>query len=233
MPAWNALLLVYEALDLRLSRRRFRHVLGERDVGEAVRSFDRFPALAAEVSGGEALVRHEVVRAGRPLNSLTGMGPDQHWPSPEDTRPELDRWAPPGAYDSVFVLWPLEDPATGESVPSGGWGLAVGATDWANGATYATVGSARPEVWAVPVRGEVWLHEWLHGVCDVYARRGFPMPPGDADGAERNGYRRDPADGWCAYYRDLTRGLVLVGGRPHGIPADAWRGGAVRPSGGA
>src|SRR5256885_2587201 len=135
MEAWNALLLVYEALDVRLGRRRFRHLLREPDVAGAVRSFTHFPGLAADVSGGEAQVRHEVVRAGRPLTSLREMGPDVYWPSPSDTRPELDAWAPAGAYDSVFVLWPLEDPATGATVPSGGWGLALGVTELANGAT--------------------------------------------------------------------------------------------------
>lgn len=228
MSIWNAVLLVYEGLDVRLGWRRFRHVLGDADVAPALRSFDAFPALAAEVSGGEAQVRSQVVRADRPLTSLTEMGSGLHWPSPSDTGRELDRWAPPGSHDSVFVLWPLLDPATGASVPSGGWGLAIGATDWANGATYATVGSARPEVWKVPVLGEVWMHEWLHGVCDLYARRGFPMPPGDADGAERNGYRRDPDDGWCAYYRDLMSGRVVVDGQRVGIPPAAWRTGAVR-----
>ena len=228
MAVWNAVLLVYEALDVRLGWRRFRHALGDTDVAAALRSFDAFPGLAAEVLGGEARVRSEVLRAERPLTSLTGMGGGMHWPSPSDTRPELDRWAPAGSYDSVFVLWPLQDPVTGASVPSGGWGLGLGVTDWANGATYATVGSARPEVWAVPVLGEVWMHEWLHGVCDVYARRGYAMPPGDADGAERNGYRRDQDDGWCAYYRDLMTGRVVVDGRRVGIPADAWRSGAVR-----
>ena len=228
MTVWNALLLVYEGLDVRLGRRRYRHALGEPEVAGALRSFDHFPPLAAGVSGGEAQVRAEVVRSERPLASLTEMGPNLYWPSPSDTRAELDSWAPAGAYDSVFVLWPLEDPATGATVPSGGWGLALGVTDWANGATYATVGSARPEVWAVPVLGEVWMHEWLHGVCDVYARRGFPMPPGDADGADRNGYRRDPDHGWCGYYRDLMTGRVLVDGRRLGIPPEAWRTGAVR-----
>jgi hypothetical protein len=53
------------------------------------------------------------------------------------------------------------------------------------------------------------------------------MPPGDADGAERNGYRRDPEKGWCEYYRDLMTGRVVVHGENVGIPAEAWRSGAV------
>ena len=228
MPVWNVVLLVYQRLEVQLGCRQLLHVLGDAEVGAALRWFDAFSALAAGLSDGQAQIRSHVVRADRALTTLTEMGPDLYWPSPSDTRRELDRWAPPGSCDSVFVLWPMQDPLTNASVPSGGWGLALGVTEWANGATYATVGSVRPEVWAVPVVGEVWMHEWLHGVCDVYARRGFPMPPGDAAGAERNGYRRDPEDGWCRYYRDLVTGRVVVDGRQVGIPQTAWRSGTVR-----
>lgn len=217
------MLLVFDTLDAE----GYAHALAADAVADGVRSFERFPALAAELSGGEARVSYDVVRASRTLRTLTDMGDGRWWPSPADVAPELREWAPPGRYDSVLVLWPLLDPGSGSSVPSGGWGLALGATGWAGGATYATVGSAPPEVWAVPRAGEVWMHEWLHGACDVYARRGFAMPPGDADGAERAGYVRSPVDGWCAYYRDLMTGRVMVDGEPRGIPPEAWRTGAV------
>lgn len=228
---WRTLLVVYDRLDVRLPGGRFNHVLPPESVDEGVESFERFPALAAELSDGEARVQHEVIRAGRALSSLTEMAPDLYWPSPSDTRRELDRWGPAGRYDSIFAFWPLFDPIRGSTVPSGGWGLALGISEWSNGATYATVGSAQPEVWAVPVSGEVWLHEWLHGVCDLYARRGYLMPPGDADGAERAGYRRDPAEGWCAYYRHLMTGRVALDGGLAGIPPEAWRTGAVHDRG--
>jgi len=116
-------------------------------------------------------------------------------------------------------------------VPSGGWGLAIGAGVSTNRATYATVANASSAVWSEPVPGEVWLHEWLHGVCDHYARRGFGMPPGDADGGDRLGYRRETALGWSRYYRDLMTGRVLVRGRQTGITAQAWRSGSTRLAG--
>jgi hypothetical protein len=75
--------------------------------------------------------------------------------------------------------------------------------------------------------GEVWLHEWLHGACDHFARRGFEMPPHDADGGGSAGYQQSATDGWTAYYRDLMTGRVRVGDRRLGIPAEAWRGGSI------
>ena len=228
VPArWRALLIVYRRIAVR-EPVPFAHSLSHGEVADGVDAFQRFPALAARLSGGEAVVDVARADAARALDSLTPMGDGIAWPSPSDTRAELDELAPPGAYDSVFVLWPQRDLASGAAVPTGGWGLAIPATDWSNGATYATVANAEPWTWTAPTQGEVWLHEWLHGVCAHYARRGFDMPPGDADGGERSGYRHSPATGWCAYYGDLMTGRVSIGGRRLGIPPGAWRSGPVR-----
>lgn len=224
---WRALLLVYRSIDLPGD---FRHTLSDQEVAAGLASFRRFPALAAELSGGEAAVAAEVAHVDRALGSLTPMGDGLRWPSPDDTRPELDRLAPAGARDSVFVLWPQRDPGTGAHVPTGGWGLAIRATGWSNGATYATVASADAGVWGRPVVGEVWLHEWLHGVCDHFARRGYEMPPRDADGGGDAGYEQSPLHGWSPYYRDLMTGRVRVGGRLLGIPPEAWRTGSILSS---
>jgi hypothetical protein len=221
---WRALLLVYRSIEL---PGEFRHTLSEAEVVAGVESFARFPALATALSGGEVGVTFEVAHLDRPLPTLTPMGCDMRWPSPDDTRPDLDRLAPPGAFDSLFVLWPQRDLATGAEVRTGGWGLAVPAGEWSNGATYATVANATNAVWSRPVAGEVWLHEWLHGVCAHFARSGYEMPPGDADGGGRAGYEQTPYHGWTGYYRDLMTGRVQVEGRLTGIPPEAWRTGSI------
>src|SRR5262245_53685420 len=187
--SWRALLIVYRRIDVR-EPVAFAHVLSEAEVGAGVESFGEFPALAARLSAGEAVVETAVAEARRPLDSLTPMGEGIAWPSPSDTRAELDELAPPGSFDSIFVFWPPRDLVSGRQVPTGGWGLAIRATDWSNGATYATVGNVEPQGWTGWNRAEVWVHEWLHGVCDHYTRRGFEMPDGDADGGGRSGYRQ-------------------------------------------
>ena len=224
MITWRALLLVYRSIEL---HGEFGHTLSDGEVAAGVDSFARFPALATALSGGEVDVAFEVVRVDRTLATLTSMGDDMRWPSPDDTRPDLQRLAPPGAFDSLFVLWPQRNLATGVEVRTGGWGLAIRATEWSNGATYATVTNAPDDVWSRPVVGEVWLHEWLHGVCDHFARRGYEMPPGDADGGGRSGYHQTPAEGWTGYYRDLMTGMVRLEDRLVGIPPEAWRTGSI------
>lgn len=228
MIVWQGLLLVYRRLDVRLpGGRHFRHSLSAAEVEDGVGPCREVPALVERLSAGEASLELQVVEVDRALDSLTAMGEGIYWPSPSDTRMELDRQAPAGSVDSLFVLWPQNDFAAGTSVPSGGWGLAIRPSDWSNGATYATVANAQAEVWAEPVPGEVWLHEWLHGVCDLYEGRGYPMPPGNADGAERAGYQRSVSSGWAGYYRDLMTGQVVSGGHRLGITPQAWRTGAI------
>src|SRR5215470_3235961 len=125
MVTWRALLLVYRSIDLPGD---FRHRLSDSEVAAGVASFARFPGLATELSGGEVGVSYEVVHVERPLSSLTAMGEGMRWPSPNDTRPDLDQLAPPGTRDSLFALWPQRDLATGADVATGGWGLAIRAT---------------------------------------------------------------------------------------------------------
>jgi hypothetical protein len=224
MVTWRSLLLVYRSIEL---PGEFRHTLSEPEVAAGVASFACFPALATDLSGGEVGVTFEVMPVARPLTTLTPMGDDMRWPSPDDTRLDLERLAPPGVFDSLFVLWPQRDLATGAEVRTGGWGLAIRATEWSNGATYATVANVTDAIWSRPVVGEVWLHEWLHGVCDHFARRGFEMPPADADGGGRAGYEQTPSEGWTGYYRDLMTGRIRFEDRLVGIPPEAWRTGSI------
>ncbi len=214
-------------MDVRLPRgfgfsRRFAHELPPGEAAEAVGSFRCFPALVSDLTGGRAGVAHEVCTSTRPLTTLSRLGRGTWWPSPTDTRAEMERCGVRARYDSVFVLWPQNRFQDGAAVPSGGWGLGMGASAWSLGATYATVANARSFAWEIPLKGEVWLHEWLHGVCAHFAAQGHPMPTGDADGADRHGYVRSPQTGWSDYYRDLMNGLVVEDGRRMGIAPSAW-----------
>ena len=223
--ARKTLLILYPRIDFRPDSwsHAFVHTLSDAEIDDAVGSFKQFPILVKELTDGLVQIESEIVSAERSLTSLTKIGPDEYWPSPDDTRIELDTLAPAGRYDSVFVLWPQSDLVTARSIPSAGWGLAIAATDWSNWATYATVANARSATWQVPMIGEVWVHEWLHGVCSFFADLGYPMPAGDADGGGRHGYKQSPDSGWTEYYRDLMAGNVLENGRRIGIPLEAWR----------
>lgn len=230
MTVWKAILLVYESISVAYPAgwwrsRQFACTLSQDEINDGVSSFQHFSSLVKDLSNGEAEVSYEIVYADRCLDSLTSMGGGKFWPSPDDTRQELDYFAPAGKYDSVFVLWPQTNLKVGRRIPSGGWGLGMRASDWSNGATYATVANAHSSVWNVPAVGEVWLHEWLHGVCHHFEQKGYVMPSGDADGGSRHGYIQSATTGWTEYYRDLMTGRVLEDGVHLGITAEAWRNG--------
>jgi hypothetical protein len=223
MAIWNALLLVYLELEVKLGRSSgFHLVLSESEIADALWSFGGFPRLAEELTSGAARVEPEIITTERPLSSLTRRGRNEWWPSPHDTRRELDRFAPAGKFNSIFVFWPQHDFLRRTSVPGHAWGLGMGASDWSNGATYAAIANAPSANWKNEARGEVWLHEWLHGVCHHFAQRGHRMPARDADGAELHGYARSPTLGWTGYYRDLMNGNVVEAGKEVGIPPGAW-----------
>jgi hypothetical protein len=225
---WKALLLAYPRMDVRVgsgwfSRERFVHELPETELRDALDSFRAFPALAEELSNGEATVTAEIVVVEEPLRSVTSTGDQRYWPAPEDTREGLDRHAVAGRFDSLFVFWPNTNFQNGTSVPCTGWGLGSGPRKGTHGATYAVVGNAQSWAWKIPIVGEVWLHEWLHGVCDIFSRRGWAMPQYDADGGGSHGYVQSPTTGWTSFYRDLMTGQVLEDGISRGITAEAWR----------
>ena len=226
MKIWNTLVLVYGELDVRLRvdrrKRRFHHLASEQEITDALDSFAGFPKLVAELTEGRAAIEHEIVSPGRALTSLTRESSSCFWPSPDDTRSDLDQIAPAAKFDSIFVFWPQRNLKTGTAVPCDAWGLAMGASSWTNGATYAAIANAPSSAWTNEARGEVWLHEWLHGVCAHFAQRGHAMPERDADGGELHGYVRSPTAGWTDYYRDLMNGNVLRDGQRFGIPSGAW-----------
>jgi hypothetical protein len=224
---WRSLLLIYDAIDVQLrdrsgSSQRFIHFLTDSEVRDGISSFQQFPSLVEELTSGRASVRYDIRRAKRCLTSLTHMSEGMYWPSPTDTREEIDRFATPGSCESIFVLWPQQNLKDGTFVRSAGWGLGMAASVWSNGATYATVGNTELWRWQIPVVGEVWLHEWLHGVCAYFAGLGYRMPHGDADGGARHGYIQSQVSGWTDYYRDLMTGNVVDTGAATGIPPDAW-----------
>ena len=220
MSAWRTLLLIYRELDVKLGRKRFHHMATEKEIADALYSFRGFPKLVEELTSGATHIDPQIINAKRALSSLTRRDREDWWPSPDDTRGELT--APAGRFDSVFVFWPQHDFARGTSVPGHAWGLGMGASDWSNGATYAAIANAPSANWKNEARGEVWLHEWLHGVCNHFAQQGHIMPERDADGAELHGYVHSPTHGWTEYYRDLMNGLVLERGQRLGIPPTAW-----------
>ena len=126
----KAILIIYRKIELLSGFKpaRFVHALSDTEVEDAIESFRHFPVLVRELTHGVVSIESEITTAERSLTTLTATGHGQYWPSPDDTRPELDGLAPAWRYDSVFVFWPQANLGTRYSVPTAGWGLAIAAT---------------------------------------------------------------------------------------------------------
>lgn len=226
---WRILCLAFDSIDVRYYGPSgksicFQYQMEPAEIQKAEWSLGHLPMLARECSCGLVDISYDFKPVSRPLRSLTHMGGPNYWPSPADVAPELSAYA--RDYDSVFVFWPQNGDRC--HVPSGGWGLAIGPGHIPGGGTYCSIANADRASWDVPRVGEVWLHEWLHGVCDFYEGRGFPMPQYNADGGGSHGYVQSPVTGWCRYYRDLMTGRVPENGRFMGITPEAWLSGTIR-----
>ncbi|MBF0410524.1 MAG: hypothetical protein HQM10_24475 [Candidatus Riflebacteria bacterium] len=229
---WRALLFVCHSIDADYTDKdgnpcHLTYTMSEKEVLDGVWSFEHFPSLANNYSNGEVTVEYEIVHYMEPIKTLASIGNNFWWVSPENIRQGLQDHAPSGAYDSVLVLWPQTDFSTGEHIPSTGWGLANSGLDDSSGMTYCTVANAATSIWKVPVVGEVWLHEWLHGICGFYQTIGYPMPKKDADGGEDHGYSNSSDKGWKEFYCDLMTGHISEEGSNTGITPEAWRSGTI------
>lgn len=230
-PEWRVLCLVFRDIDVELRDAQckpwhFQLSLRPEEIDKAIWSFRQFPGLANECSAGMARISYHIEPARRPLTSLTELDGPAYWPSPADVSRELVQYA--WEYDSIFVLWPQQDFRNDILIPSPGWGLAIGPGHTPGGATYCSIANAPENCWDIPLAGEVWLHEWLHGICDFFESKGFCMPAHNADGGGSHGYTQSPVTGWCRYYRDLMTGQVREKGRMTGITPEAWLNGTIR-----
>ena len=114
MNVWRSLLLIYDSIDVKLRNRSgssqsFTHLLTDTELSDGVNSFQQFPLLVEELTSRRATILYEIHRVERCLTSLTHMSEGMYWPSPTDTRKEIDRLAAPGSYESIFVLWPQKE----------------------------------------------------------------------------------------------------------------------------
>lgn len=233
---WKMLVLVYrnidvDYVDLDGQPKHLTATMPQTDADNMIADFLHVPhqGLVYGYSDHYGELEADIVYVARAITHITYVNQNDpsvgYWIDPEDVRTELDTYAPKGKYDSIEVLWQASHPETGQSVPLGGWGWGGGPFESANGATYASIFNLSWWWTYDPCLGEVFLHEWLHGVTGYYMSMGYRFPPGDLHGAGENGYAQDPNGCWTTWYRDYMRGRVYVNGTPTGITEAAWNAG--------
>ena len=233
LTTWNVLFLVYQSIDVNYTdgsgvQKQFQMTIPKDEFTHAITSIYDFPSLSYNLSENNVYTRFDTIIINTPIQRLSPIGSLGYWLSPEDIKEDINTFAPVGRYDSIIAYWPGRNFQTGEGVANGYWGLGMMKNSASNGATFASIANAAIYWWGNPPRaGQVFLHEWLHGVCPFYSDKGFRMPSGDADGGGMHGYSDDPKTGYSMYYHDLMTGKVGDSGVLTGITPAAWQSGSI------
>jgi hypothetical protein len=232
---WKMLILIYPNIDTDYVEggvnKHLTATMPPADVTSMQNDFMNYQPHRDHVydySNHTAEMEAHVIIVDHALTNLEPIG-SGYWPSPATTAADLDLYAPNGKYDSVIVFWQASNPDTGQSLPTYGWGLGYWPYDYANGMTYATVFNLS---WVWPTdqcHGEVFLHEWLHGVTGFYMNHlGFPFNVDDLHGAEEAGYTWDyTEDGcWDNWLRVYMTGQIVGNPGKALVPA-TWYSGSI------
>lgn len=231
---WKAIVLVYRDTDVTFTRSdgstyRLRAHMTDKMYNLSREVIDKFVNSSANWSGGFTGIDLTVVNVPRTLDRIEPLSGGKYWVAPKSVKPDMDKYAPAGSYDSVFVLWEAKDSA-GVRVPTGGWGLTVAPGAWANGAGFSSIHTpAEYWWWDVKYPQEVFVHEWMHQVLFFHENGGRLKLDLHATGQ----YGYGSVDGsYRAWLSDVMRGLVEDGGKLLGVNYEIWRAASpTRPAG--
>jgi hypothetical protein len=224
---WKAIVLIYRETDvtftqangtsyrLKASMSNTMYDLVKKTMGQAKRS-------ATTWSDGMAAMDMTFVDVPHPITSVAPLG-GAYWVGPQSVRDDLNKYAPTGTYDSIFVIWEPRD-AAGVKIPVGGWGLSLPNGSWSNGAGFSSIITPAQLWWwtnsAVPE--EMVIHEWMHQV--IYFHQNAGRMKLDLHAAEQYGYVK--VDGtWKNWLSDVMRGRVNDKGQLLGVSRAIWAAG--------
>lgn len=224
---WKGLVLIYRETDvtftqangstyrLKATMSNTMYDLVKKTMGQAKRSVGTW-------SDGFAAMDLTFVDAPNPITSLAPLG-SGYWVGPQSVKAELDRYAPTGTYDSVFVIWEPRD-AAGVKIPVGGWGLTLPNGTWSNGSGFSSIITPGQLWWWTnnPVPEEMFIHEWMHQVIYFHSKAGRMQL--DLHAASKYGYVEVNGT-WKQWLSDVMRGRVNDNGNLLGVSRDIWAAG--------
>ena len=232
---WNGILMVYRETDVTFTRSdgssyRLRARIGDSMYDLSMQIVNRFLKSVSSWSDNYTELTLKIVDMPAKLTKVDALSGGRYWVGPKSVRTEMDKYAPPGAYDSIFVLFQHQD-TSGVKIPLGGWGMTITAGSWSNGAGFSSVHVPTEKWWWTDRRDpeSVFVHEWLHQVIFWHER--YDRLNLDLHAAEKYGYKA--VDGsWKGWMSDVMRGKVWTGSKYIGIDYKMWRAGTpTRPNG--
>ncbi|MEX2548213.1 MAG: hypothetical protein WD830_10555, partial [Chloroflexota bacterium] len=224
---WKSLVLIYRETDVTFTRAdgteyhlQARMSATMHDV--VLDTVDRFRRSVGIWSGGLASTSLTIVEVPHPITTLNKLS-GGYWVGPDSVEADLDRYAPTGTYDSIFVMWQAKDDS-GEKIPVAGWGLTLPPGGWANGAGYSSIITPSQLWWwtSSSAPEEVFIHEWMHQV--VYFNRDAGRMNLDLHGGTAYGYAQENGT-WKRWLSDVMQGKVRDGDKFVGVSPQMWAAG--------
>jgi hypothetical protein len=210
--------------------RPVRNRMTDADIEAVTRAFRVYTAESvARLTRGRVAWLARVVVSDTPLRTVNG-DKDCACCGACNWYEDLDKYAPLGTCDGVFVYFKHIDDRTGYTLPRP-FGLSIGPNMDANWAGQSCVSWVEPSEWT---RGsdttDIFLHEWLHQLEGFYGEKGVRLPKGGLHGAEQHGYTSRPPEFWRPWYRDFLNGTIREDGQLVGLGEKAWKRGTIRPA---
>lgn len=227
---WRTLVMIYQNTDViytvNNTNTRLVTTMTPSDKTRAVDAVSQLPETVRNWSAGFADVQMEIVYPALPIKSISSLGSNGFWVSPENIRADIDTFVSVNKYDSIIVIWKHDDD-NGQVIPSFGFGWSLGpATAGMNGAGYSVITIPENHAQFPPCQppSEIFVHEWLHQVTSFYETKGFPMPNIDAAGTY--GYTTDSGTcSWKSFLSDVMQGKVRSETGTIGITPHVWASG--------
>ena len=131
---------------------------------------ERLPATVRRWSDGLATLDPlDVIEVRRPIRPSRRAAAAAGGSGRARSATELEEYAAPDRYDSVYALWPC-DPG----VPQCGWGCTLGPAEATFGAGFSSISTDHwPTLATDPDPPQGYVHEWLHQVESVYRELGL------------------------------------------------------------
>lgn len=225
--AWKTLVLIYRQTDVTFVRGGQQYHLQtqmtDADIVQIWRMVEKFEHTVQDWSGGHAYVLPKIVFPSRPIETLSGTE-GNYWVAPEDTKPEIDAYAPLGTFDTIFVLWRRDNDSGTVEIPAPFGVAVIGSFCGSNGAGYSSIYAPRPHSgpWGGLHPEEVFVHEWTHLTTDFYYRH-YDAPMPDIDAPAQYGYVPDDYGGWQTFLSDVMQGQVWYKDQYIGITPALWQ----------
>jgi hypothetical protein len=225
---WRVLLIIKAQGDIATTwMPNVQYQMSRQDIQAVTVAFnERTPEYVKFLSNGRLIWKPDVVVSREPLTKVSGDAKGA-LVSPECVQEDLEKYAPPGKYDGVFIYWKDRDDRTNRGL-NGGFGWTSTSANGHKGLGFTCV-NYMPLKDIVGSSGstEVFLHEWLHQLEAFYLAKGVRICRGGLHGNDNYGFK--DRNGWKHWYAAFMNAQLPEedGGRS-GLGENAWRWGTMR-----